>query len=283
MGQNCSYCGCLSAIFLPIEVFAAHFPPMLQRVAVGPGLRTTVAIPLTTPSCSNLETSSPKTTELAPFPLDLGRRQPDEPTVQSIPSASYLGCWVDGSSRIVGAILTSGTDMTPASCRDICFSRSYSVFGVEAAAWCLCDTTISKWAVRTAEADCSHTCKGNAVFVCGADWRINIYSQTPLLSATPSSGTISSLTPSTPTSTIQPPSSFSNVTAVGMSPREIAGISIGSALGVAAVAILAIYLLFVLPRKRKKQATTVYNRQLNYPSELEASTGMVVVQELPVN
>lgn len=288
---------CLDFFLLPMEVFAAHFPPMLQRVAARPGLRTTAAIPLTTPSRSNLDTSSSETTELAPFPLDLGRRQQTKPTVQSIPGVSYLGCWVDNSSRIVGAIVTLANEVTPASCRDYCSSRSYSVFGVEAAEWCLCDSTISNWAVRTTEADCSEACDGNAAVVCGGNWRINVYSQTPLSSSTSSSSSTSlssstsssSITPSStsvtstlsylnspsvPNSAIQPPSSISNVTVVGMPPGEIAGIAIGAALGGAAVAILVIYLLFVLLRKRNKQSTTVYNQQLDHPPE---------VQELPAN
>jgi hypothetical protein len=59
-----------------------------------------------------------------------------------------------------------------------------------------------------------------------------------------------------------------------MPPGEIAGIAIGAALGGAVVAILVIYLLFVLRRKRNEQYTTVYNQQPNYPPE---------VQELPEN
>jgi len=74
----------LNFFLLPMEVFAGHFPNMLQRLAARPGLRTTAAIPLTTPSHSSLDTSSSETTRLAPFPLDLGRRQQITPTVQSM-------------------------------------------------------------------------------------------------------------------------------------------------------------------------------------------------------
>ena len=56
---------------------------------------------------------------------------------------------------------------------------------------------------------------------------------------------------------------------MGMPPGEIAGIAIGAAFGGAVVAILVIYLLFVLPRKRNEQPTTVYNQQLNHPPEVQ--------------
>jgi len=282
---------CLAFLLLPVEILAVHFSPMPQRVAAKSGLRTTAAIQLTTPSHSNLDTSSSEATELAPSQVDLGRRQQATPMIQSVPGASYLGCWVDSPSRIVGAVLTSANDMTPVSCRDFCSSRSYRVFGVEAAAWCLCDSTISSGAVRTSEADCSERCYGNAAVVCGANWRINIYSQTSLPSSTSSgitpSRTTVTLTPPHPNSpsvaapTIQPSSSSPNVTAVGVSPGGIAGIAIGGALGIAAVAILVVYLLFILPRKRSKQSTTVHELQHGHLPEVQDLSMRGAVQELP--
>ena len=65
-----------------------------------------------------------------------------------------------------------------------------------------------------------------------------------------------------------------------MSPGEIAGIAIGSVLGAAAVAILAVYLLLVLPRQRNKQFATGHN-QRDRPPEVQGLSKPGVVQELP--
>ena len=75
-----------------------------------------------------------------------------------------------------------------------------------------------------------------------------------------------------------------------MSAGEIAGITIGAVIGGAVIAILAIYLFFILRRKRK--STTVHDQQLSHSPEEQVSDklgpaqelrGVVVAQELPAN
>jgi len=76
---------------------------------------------------------------------------------------------------------------------------------------------------------------------------------------------------------------------VGTSPGEIAGITIGAVVGGAAVAILAIYLVFVMLRKRKKESITNHNQQppevqdVSKPGVAHELPGVEVAQELPTN
>jgi hypothetical protein len=77
-----------------------------------------------------------------------------------------------------------------------------------------------------------------------------------------------------------------------MSPGEIAGITVGAVIGGAVVATLAVYLVFVLPRKRNKQSITNHSQQPNHPPEaqdiskpgaVQELPGVMMVQELPAN
>jgi len=52
------------------------------------------------------------------------------------------------------------------------------MFGVEAAQWCLCGNTLANNLASAAPGDCSIPCGGNTQLLCGANWRINIYSST---------------------------------------------------------------------------------------------------------
>lgn len=109
--------------------------------------------------------------------LELLRRAPS-PTIQLLANYTYLGCWQDGSNKILSATSLYDFGLTPELCRNICALKSYKIFGLEGSYYCYCDSAIAGFAVSTVDADCSAPCSGNTNIACGGTSRINIYSAT---------------------------------------------------------------------------------------------------------
>lgn len=57
-----------------------------------------------------------------------------------------------------------------------CSQNSYAIFGVEATANCYCGNTLVNGLASAPSDDCKIACVGNPQEICGANWRINIYS-----------------------------------------------------------------------------------------------------------
>ena len=60
-----------------------------------------------------------------------------------------------------------------------CSQNSYTIFGVEAADHCYCGNALANGLASASSDDCTEACTANPQEICGAGWRINIYSLAP--------------------------------------------------------------------------------------------------------
>ncbi|KAK3318863.1 WSC domain-containing protein [Apodospora peruviana] len=90
------------------------------------------------------------------------------PATLSVP---YLGCFIDTGARVLPDNLLGADDMTAAKCAAHC--ADYSYFGVEYGRECWCGNSPPKNAAP--ESECSMTCAGNDMEICGAGGRINVW------------------------------------------------------------------------------------------------------------
>ncbi|KAH8787775.1 hypothetical protein BGZ57DRAFT_967889 [Hyaloscypha finlandica] len=100
------------------------------------------------------------------------------PTTASLIKYNNLGCWSDTTTRILPGSSTAGSDINVEYCQNFCSQNSYTIFGVEAIANCYCGNTLANKLASASSDDYSVTCTGNPKEICGATWRINIYSST---------------------------------------------------------------------------------------------------------
>lgn len=108
-------------------------------------------------------------------------------SVVSTPTTSWtdLGCYTDStSSRGLTVSVTVSGGVTPASCRDACSAKGYSIAGVEYGAECWCGSSLGKSSVKAKEGDCNMKCAADASQTCGAGDRLNVYAKGPLTSTT---------------------------------------------------------------------------------------------------
>ncbi|BFZ56810.1 hypothetical protein PYCC9005_003858 [Savitreella phatthalungensis] len=106
-------------------------------------------------------------------------------------SASYVGCFVDTSSRILpGRASSNGT---VDGCVASCTAQGYSYAGVEYLGnECYCGNSLS--ATRAPDSDCNTKCIGDSTQLCGGGWRVQAYSLNGK-KAIPSAASSSSSTP----------------------------------------------------------------------------------------
>ena len=69
----------------------------------------------------------------------------------------------------------SSSTLTIESCRAFCASKAFMYFGVQNAQECLCGNTSPSSSLQTSESDCNMPCTGNSSQLCGATYRMNIY------------------------------------------------------------------------------------------------------------
>jgi hypothetical protein len=96
--------------------------------------------------------------------------------VASIDGYTYLGCWADGSDRILAVTKYFDNGMTPDLCKNKCSIASCPMFGVEDGYNCYCGSSIEAFAVSDTEDGCTQTCWGDKNKYCGGNFRINVYS-----------------------------------------------------------------------------------------------------------
>ncbi|RDW69904.1 hypothetical protein BP5796_08301 [Coleophoma crateriformis] len=106
------------------------------------------------------------------------------PTILAQPSApatingyTYQGCYLDNnpSRALTVTSYTSTSSMTLESCASFC--ASYKYFGVEYSQECYCGNSITSGDTNTTASDCSMTCTGNSLELCGAGNRLTLYAR----------------------------------------------------------------------------------------------------------
>ncbi|KAI1477725.1 WSC-domain-containing protein [Daldinia eschscholtzii] len=98
---------------------------------------------------------------------------------------AYLGCYTEGTSgRALGkgvsatstSSSTTNNTLTVEACASYCAGKGYAYMGVEYGQECYCNNDGPlNGATKTAEGDCSMTCKGDITEWCGGSSRISIY------------------------------------------------------------------------------------------------------------
>ena len=71
--------------------------------------------------------------------------------------------------------------MTVDKCKSHCRRKGYNYAGVEVRVECWCGNVIPTADKELEPKECYETCMGNSGQMCGAPWRINIYSIGPKL------------------------------------------------------------------------------------------------------
>jgi WSC domain len=147
------------------SVCAAIFPAASVRI---PSLATKLPAPATIDAEPSITPGPPH--------AELVKRV--NPTAGAVSGYSYLGCWSDGSNRILTGNYYFDAQMKPELCRNLCALSTWSIFGIESGDTCYCANKIASYALSAGESECSVTCPGNSAILCGASWRLNIYSAT---------------------------------------------------------------------------------------------------------
>lgn len=92
---------------------------------------------------------------------------------QSVPAYRYVGCYTDSlGSRTLNGPWSSTDTMTYDECAVFC--NGYDYFGLEYGSQCYCGLNIRSSGSKTAEADCSMPCAGDASAICGGPDLLNV-------------------------------------------------------------------------------------------------------------
>ncbi|KAF2711719.1 WSC-domain-containing protein [Pleomassaria siparia CBS 279.74] len=97
----------------------------------------------------------------------------------SVGSYTYMGCWTDpinlGYPHVLNTlpVLTNVTSMTPSLCASYC--TDFATFGLEYSSECYCGPHPSVNSKKTNESDCNSPCTGDTKSICGAGYRLSLY------------------------------------------------------------------------------------------------------------
>ncbi|KAJ7905129.1 WSC domain-containing protein, partial [Mycena leptocephala] len=107
--------------------------------------------------------------------------QTTAPSGPTLPTGwSYIACTKEpASGRLLTGYSFTSASLTVESCISTCKSRGFSYAGMEYANECYCGTGYSSPAVTAPENDCSMACAGQPSEMCGAGYRLSIYSSEP--------------------------------------------------------------------------------------------------------
>lgn len=96
------------------------------------------------------------------------------PSPQHVGKYKYQGCYTDNTAdRSLTGLVVRDSAMTLELCAEIC--DDYSWFGVEYGTQCFCGTSLTSWAWRRPQSECSRRCGGDYWEVCGDADRLNVY------------------------------------------------------------------------------------------------------------
>ncbi|KAK4182611.1 putative fungistatic metabolite [Podospora australis] len=97
------------------------------------------------------------------------------PSPEEVSDFEYAGCYTDKvDQRSLRGKKTVDSTMTLEKCATSC--AGYSYFGVEFGVECYCGSALEASAEERPQAECSTRCGGNYDQVCGASYRINVFS-----------------------------------------------------------------------------------------------------------
>ncbi|KAK2008051.1 WSC domain-containing protein [Colletotrichum eremochloae] len=97
----------------------------------------------------------------------------------------YAGCFKDlvNSTRLLNEAFLASDDMTLDKCAAFCSAGAYNggafnYFGVEYSRECYCGWDVKASETKTSESECSASCAGSPVGLCGAGSRLSVYRNT---------------------------------------------------------------------------------------------------------
>ncbi|KAK1964847.1 WSC domain-containing protein [Colletotrichum sublineola] len=89
---------------------------------------------------------------------------------------AYMGCFTDGSPRVLSGASYSADDMSQEKCIAYCDGKGYGMSGVEYGRECYCGYFLDPVSDKAPETDCSKPCAGKSDQVCGNGGRLNVFS-----------------------------------------------------------------------------------------------------------
>ncbi|OLN96295.1 WSC domain-containing protein-like protein 3 [Colletotrichum chlorophyti] len=98
----------------------------------------------------------------------------------------YAGCFKDlvDNKRLLGEAFQASDDMSLDKCAAFCGTaydgKSYNYFGVEYGRECYCGWGVQAAEMTAPESDCSSSCAGSPVGLCGAGFRLSVYNNTAI-------------------------------------------------------------------------------------------------------
>ncbi|KAJ7481720.1 glyoxal oxidase N-terminus-domain-containing protein [Mycena latifolia] len=106
---------------------------------------------------------------------------PPTPANVTLPTGwAYVGCTKEPSTgRLLTAYSFTSSSLTVETCISTCQSRGWIYAGVEYGNECYCGNGYATTAVSANEKDCSMPCAGKSSEICGAGYRLSVYSSDP--------------------------------------------------------------------------------------------------------
>ena len=86
---------------------------------------------------------------------------------------NYLGCYKDGSDRVMSSDYWESDSMSVIKCKSFCAAGGHNFAGLEANYQCFCSDAFSS-ASATAD-NCDASCNGDGAAICGGDYALSVY------------------------------------------------------------------------------------------------------------
>jgi hypothetical protein len=98
---------------------------------------------------------------------------------------NYAGCYTDSPNRSLSKLNWSGnTSTTVEDCVAGCVNGGYTVAGIEVGTECYCGNYIQNGASLVSDKNCSTSCAGENVELCGGPWLLSIWNSGSLFNYT---------------------------------------------------------------------------------------------------
>ncbi|KAK3323184.1 WSC domain-containing protein [Cercophora scortea] len=97
-------------------------------------------------------------------------------------NTEYKGCYADHDTRVLPGKTVLSDGMTPDVCAIAC--AGYNYFGVEYGKECYCGAQLSTASEKVSEEECTMSCGGDDLQICGDKSRLNVYRYTDAVDPT---------------------------------------------------------------------------------------------------
>jgi hypothetical protein len=216
----------------------------------------------------------------------------------TIPGYTHIGCYPDGPVRLLDGAYYSDMNLTIQGCGLYCNSfglkgfttdEFYPLIGVEDGQECFCGLNYTHALGDENANGCNMFCSGDSSEMCGGDGYIDVYSATVLPSGitllststatSTASGTATPVTPSI-TRTTEGPTSMPSASPT--SPHQISAIVIAVSViaGVLALALLIIFGLWFLRRRKRGSIPEMSHVGFQHQNEPKSPPSDVRLSEL---